>query len=595
LQSEIIHTDAKRLQQVLKNLLSNALKFTEHGSVKLTLDKATSGWSSHHMILSRAGTVIAFSVTDTGIGIQGDKQRIIFEAFQQADGTTSRKYGGTGLGLSISRELARLLGGEIRLQSTPGAGSTFTLYLPQVYIAHEPVRSEALHTTPVLMEQAAAHPNTEEEVDMILAPAAGSDPELVEDLVLDDDRILIQPGDSVLLIVEDDRTFARILVDLAHERGLKALVALRGSSALSLAREFQPGAITLDIALPDMAGWTILDRLKHDPATRHIPIHIISGDENRRRGIALGAMSYLEKAVIGDSLEDAFASIEQSVQKRVKNLLLVCGQSAEAASLVEALEAPDVRIVVASSGAEALAQLQDQAMDGIVIDWETKDIEPLQLVANIQASLGSAVPPIILQSSRDLTSREEGLLKEVNRAGVVRLVKNHERALDESVLLLHRAENELRPDQIRILEGLRQTDLTLSGQTVLIVDDDVRNIFALTSLLEDHHLNVLHAENGRAAIELLEKTPEIDVVLMDIMMPEMDGYETMRAIRKLPHFHSLPIIALTAKAMKGDRAKCIEAGASDYVTKPVDLDQLFSVLRVSVSEGREHAPLAVPR
>jgi CheY-like chemotaxis protein len=306
-------------------------------------------------------------------------------------------------------------------------------------------------------------------------------------------------------------------------------------------------------------------------------------------------MSYLEKAVVGDSLEDAFASIEQSVQKRVKNVLVVCGQSAEAASLVEALEAPDVRIVVASSGAEALAQLRDQAMDGIVIDWETKDIEPLHLVANIQASLGSAVPPIILQSSRDLTSREEGLLKEVNRAGVVRLVKNHERALDESVLLLHRAESELRPDQIRILEGLRQTDLTLSGQTVLIVDDDVRNIFALTSLLEDHHLNVLHAENGRAAIELLEKTPEIDVVLMDIMMPEMDGYETMRAIRKLPHFHSLPIIALTAKAMKGDRAKCIEAGASDYVTKPVDLDQLFSVLRVSVSEGREHAPLAVPR
>ena len=595
LQSEMIHTDAKRLQQVLKNLLSNALKFTEHGSVKLTLDKATSGWSSHHMILSRAASVIAFSVSDTGIGIQSDKQRIIFEAFQQADGTTSRKYGGTGLGLSISRELARLLGGEIRLQSTPGAGSTFTLYLPQIYMAPaQPLRSEALQTTPVLYEQAAARPNTEE-VDMILAPAPGTDQELVEDLVLDDDRILIEPGDSVLLIVEDDRTFARILLDLAHERGLKAVVALRGSSALSLAREFQPGAITLDIALPDMAGWTILDRLKHDSATRHIPIHIISGDENRRRGIALGAMTYLEKAVVSDSLADAFAAIEQSVRKRVKNLLLVCGQPAEAEALAEVLQAPDVNIVVAGSGAEALAHLRDLTMDGIVIHWEPKDVEPLQLIANIQATLGIMVPPIIWQSSRDLTSREEAVLREANRVGVVRLVKSQEHALDESVLLLHRTESGLRPDQIRILERLRQTDLSLSGQTVLIVDDDVRNIFALTSLLEDHHLNVLHAENGRAAIELLEKTPEIDVVLMDIMMPEMDGYETMRAIRQLPRFKSLPIIALTAKAMKGDRAKCIEAGASDYVTKPVDLDQLFSVLRVSVGEERELAPLAAPQ
>jgi CheY-like chemotaxis protein len=417
---------------------------------------------------------------------------------------------------------------------------------------------------------------------------------MVEDLVLDDDRTVIQPGDSVLLIVEDDRTFARILVDLAHERGLKALVALRGSSAMSLAREFRPGAITLDVGLPDMAGWTILDRLKHDPATRHIPVHIISGDENRKRGIALGAMTYLEKAVVGDSLADEFATIVQSVQKRVKNILLVCGQPTEAEALAEVLQAPDVKITVACSGAEALAHLRDSAIDGIVVR-ETKDVQPLQFIANIQGTLGAMVPPIIWQTSRDLTSHEEAVLRDVSRAGVVRLVKSQERALDESVLLLHRAESELRPDQIRMLERLRQTDLTLSGQTVLIVDDDVRNIFALTSLLEDHRLNVLHAENGRAAIELLERTPEISVVLMDIMMPEMDGYETMRAIRQLPRFKSLPIIALTAKAMKGDRAKCIEAGASDYVTKPVDLDQLFSVLRVSVSEEQGYVPLAASR
>jgi HAMP domain-containing protein/signal transduction histidine kinase/CheY-like chemotaxis protein len=586
LQSEVIQTDAKRLQQVLKNLLSNALKFTEHGSVKLTLDRATSGWSSHHATLSRASSVVAFSVADTGIGIQSDKQRIIFEAFQQADGTTSRKYGGTGLGLSISRELARLLGGEIRLQSAPGAGSTFTLYLPQTYIAHaQPVKSEALKTTPVLLEQAAALPD--EKVDIILAPAPGTDQELVEDLVLDDDRTMIQPGDSVLLIVEDDRTFARILVDLAHERGLKALVALRGSSAMSLAREFRPGAITLDIGLPDMAGWTILDRLKHDPATRHIPIHIISGDENRRRGIALGAMTYLEKGVVGDSLSGAFANIERSVHRREKRMLLVCEDHSLAASLIDGLRAPDLEIVVANSGAEALAVLRNSTVDGIVISGG-RVVEPLPLVAAIQAELGITVPPVILHAPRELTGQEETQLREAGRGGVIRIAKSPEQVLDESVLLLHRAESELRPDQIRVLERLRQTDHALSGQTVLIVDDDVRNIFALTSLLEDHHLNVLHAENGRAAIELLEKTPEIDVVLMDIMMPEMDGYETMKAIRKVPRFKSLPIIALTAKAMKGDRAKCIEAGASDYVTKPVDLDQLFSVLRVSVS--KENAP-----
>ncbi len=587
LHSEIIQTDAKRLQQVLKNLLSNALKFTEHGSVRLTIDKATSGWSAHHGTLSRATSVIAFSVSDTGIGIQSDKQRIIFEAFQQADGTTSRKYGGTGLGLTISRELSRLLGGEIRLQSAPDAGSTFTLYLPQTYITHaQPVRSEALKTTPLQLEQAAALPDAE--VDMILAPSPGAGQELVEDLVLDDDRTMIQPGDSVLLIVEDDGTFARILVDLAHERGLKALVALRGGSAISLAREFQPGAITLDIALPDMAGWTIIDRLKHDPATRHIPIHIISGDENRRRGIALGAMTYLEKGVEGDSLSGAFATIEHSARRRMKKLLLICEEASESESLKELLGAPDLEIVVAVSGSDALTLVRESGADGVVIQSDLDLTDSLQLAADLQAS--AAALPILLLTGRDLTAHEETILRELNCVSTVRVAKSRERALDESVLLLHRAESELRPDQMRILERLRQTDLTLSGRIVLIVDDDVRNIFALTSLLEDHHLKVLHAENGRAAIELLEKTREIDVVLMDIMMPEMDGYETMRAIREVPRFRSLPIIALTAKAMKGDRAKCIEAGATDYVTKPVDLDQLFSVLRVSV--GRESAAAA---
>jgi len=596
LATEVLHTDAKRLQQVLKNLLSNALKFTEHGSVRLSIDRANSGWTPTHPTLSRSKSIIAFSVSDTGIGIASDKQKIIFEAFQQADGTTSRKYGGTGLGLSISRELARLLGGEIRLQSAPGAGSTFTLYLPQTYITPAQLpKSEALITTPVLLEQAAVVQNGDEDgVDMILSSGPLKDQELVDDLVLDDDRNLIQPGDRVLLIVEDDITFARILVDLAHEQGLKALVALRGSSAMTLAREFRPGVITLDISLPDMAGWTILDRLKHDPATRHIPVHIISGDENRRRGLALGAMTYLEKSVANDSLADAFLRIEESSRRRVKKVMVVCSDRNERENMVRHLEAPDVEIFPVPTGGEALATVKQQFLDGIVIHFDSKDISALHLVEEIQNQSNPYVPPIVILSTRPMLSDEESDLLRLMRSSILRIVHSMERMLDESVLLFHRDESDLRGDQRRILEQLRQTDPTLVGKTVLVVDDDVRNIFALTSLLEDHHLNVLHAENGRAGIELLKSTPKIDLVLMDIMMPEMDGYETMRAIRQEPQFRSLPIVALTAKAMKGDRAKCLEAGASDYITKPVDLEQLFSVLRVWIARDHELAQLASP-
>jgi HAMP domain-containing protein/signal transduction histidine kinase/DNA-binding response OmpR family regulator len=587
--NEVMHTDAKRLQQVLKNLLSNALKFTERGSVRLSIDKVTSGWSAGHMILSRAKSSIAFSVTDTGIGIQGDKQRIIFEAFQQADGTTSRKYGGTGLGLSISRELARLLGGEIRLQSAPGVGSTFTLYLPQTYLTPMQMpKSEALRITPMMLEEAAAQPS--ENVDMILMSPLDNQ-QLVEDLVLDDDRNMIQAGDAVLLIVEDDITFARILVDLAHDHGLKALVALRGSSAISLAREFRPGAITLDIGLPDMAGWTILDRMKHDPITRHIPVHIISGDENRRRGIGLGAVTYLEKALGNDSLGATFAAIGQSTQVRVKKLLVVCADRERTDAVERMLAAPDLEIIHVRTGSDALATVAEIPVDGIVIHLELEDMPALGLAARIlaRAGSGSAGTPVLILATRAFTLQEEHNLMDLARGSIVKPVYSPERLLDDSVLLLHRAEANLLEHQRTVLDHMRQTDTALFGKTVLVVDDDVRNIFALTSLLEEHNLNVVHAENGHAGIDLLTSTPGIDLVLMDIMMPEMDGYETMRAIREIQRFRSLPIIALTAKAMKGDRAKCIEAGASDYITKPVDLEQLFSVLRVWVSGDHEVA------
>ncbi|MBZ5606167.1 MAG: response regulator, partial [Acidobacteriia bacterium] len=591
LSSDVMQTDAKRLQQVLKNLLSNALKFTEHGTVRLSIDRATGGWTPAHPTLARSKSVIAFSVSDTGIGIPTGKQTIIFEAFQQADGTTSRKYGGTGLGLSISRELARLLGGEIRLQSVPGAGSTFTLYLPQTYITTTQLpKSEAL-MTPVLLEQAVTPDAAADGVDVIL-PAL-KDEELVEDLVLDDDRNLIEPGDRVLLIVEDDTTFARILVDLAHEQGLKALVALRGSSAISLAREFQPGAITLDISLPDMAGWTILDRLKHDPATRHIPVHVISGDENRRRGLALGAMTYFEKATANDLLPDAFYRIEQSSRKRIKKLMLVSSEPDVLVDMTRSLAGSDVEIVSACAAADAIETVKREFLDGIVIHLELANTGALELAEEIQSHGNPYVPPIVIFSTRPMLQDEEMDLTRLMRTGIIKAAHFTERLLDESVLLFHRDEADLQPEQRRILEHLREADPALAGKTVLVVDDDVRNIFALTSLLEDHHLNVLHAENGRAGIEMLKGTPHIDLVLMDIMMPEMDGYETMRAIRQEPALRSLPIIALTAKAMKGDRAKCLEAGASDYVTKPVDLEQLFSVLRVWITRDHEVA-LASP-
>jgi signal transduction histidine kinase/CheY-like chemotaxis protein/HAMP domain-containing protein len=599
LPADTIITDAKRLQQVLKNLLSNALKFTEHGTVRLRIEKAVSGWSPNHSVLNRVKSVIAFSVTDTGIGIPQDKQRIIFEAFQQADGTTSRKYGGTGLGLSISRELTRLLGGEIRLQSAPGAGSTFTLYLPQTYVALvSSSKTDAQRTGtngdshPGLLPADGAIPSTDEALDIILPSPSLAPSAVVHDIEIDDDRNLIHPGDAVLLIVEDDVTFARILVDLAHERGIKVLVALRGGAALTLAREFIPGAITLDITLPDMAGWTILDRLKHDPATRHIPVHVITGDENRRRGLALGAMTYLEKSVTKDNLNAAFDTIHLSLKKRAKKVLIVTQDDARRDSWQELLGGRDVEMRAVGSGGEALAVVKQQYLDAIVVDLYSADIPAPQLVEEVQAEI-NPTPAIVVCGRHNPGVEVEAIIRSLARQSLVRYVESPERLLEEMVLLLHRAEADLSDSQRETLGSIRRSDTVLGGKKVLVVDDDVRNIFALSTVLEQHNLQVVHAENGRAGIEMLLKTPGIDGVLMDIMMPEMDGYETMKAIRQIAEFRSLPIIAVTAKAMKGDRAKCIEAGASDYITKPVDLDQLFSVLRVWLVRARDSAPAAM--
>ncbi|MCU1291290.1 MAG: sensor hybrid histidine kinase [Bryobacterales bacterium] len=575
---EVIRTDAKRLQQVLKNLLSNALKFTEHGSVRLRIERTSEGWSSTHPVLNRAKSVIAFSVTDTGIGIAQEKQRIIFEAFQQADGTTSRKYGGTGLGLSISRELARLLGGEIRLQSGPGRGSIFTLYLPQAYIASAP-KLEGVDTT---LLRKATEAQQSSDVDIIF-PSTTTVP--VEDLVVDDDRNMTSPGDRILLIVEDDVAFARIMVDVAHSRGLKALVALRGATALTLVREFKPSAITLDVRLPDMSGWALLDRLKHDSLTAHIPVHIVSGHEESRRGFKLGAASCLQKVLTKETLEEAFEIVQRSMAGGKKTVLLVGETDVRLNDIRNLISGPDLTIIQTNALGEAMQVVNDQHVHTIILDWVLPDKAWFEFIESVQSKLSPYVPPIIVSGTPRLSEEQIAEIHNRARSSAVRYAPSIERVFAEAVLLLHRNERELNEEQRAVLEEVRQTDPPLAGRKVLVIDDDLRNIFALTSVLEQRQLQVLHAENGRTGIEMLKSSRDVDIVLMDVMMPEMDGYETTRAIRQIPEFSSLPIIALTAKAMKGDREKCLLAGASDYVTKPVDLEQLFSVMRVWI--GRD--------
>jgi HAMP domain-containing protein/CheY-like chemotaxis protein/signal transduction histidine kinase len=565
-----MQTDAKRLQQILRNLLSNAFKFTERGSATVSIDLATAGWTSDQQTLNRAGRVIAFQVTDTGIGIPSDKHKIIFEAFQQADGTTSRRFGGTGLGLSISREIARLLGGEIRLTSSaPGIGSTFVLYLPLAYV---PVAAAQPTTVP--------RGATRRSVATIAESEPSVDAAAVQHNVLDDDRDRVGPDDRVLLIIEDDENFARILLDMARERGFKAVVAVRGDTGLALARHLKPNAITLDVELPELDGWAILDRLKHDPQTRHIPVHIISVTEQRQRGLKLGAMAHVTKPVTKETLDDAFARITSFIERRVKNLLVVEDNETDRNSIVELIGNTDVQTTAVAGGKEALDALQERPFDCIVLDLGLTDMSGFELLAQMKRDPRLAQIPVIVYTGRELSKREETELRRVTETIIVKDVKSPERLLDETALFLHRVEGSLPEPKRRLLEQLHRTDPVLQGKKVLIVDDDIRNIFALTSVLEQQQMDVVYAENGKDGIELLRSTPDVDVVLMDVMMPEMDGYDATRAIRKLKKFRNLPIIALTAKAMKGDHEKCIDAGASDYIAKPVDNEQLISLLRV---------------
>ena len=553
-------TDAKRLMQIVKNLLSNAMKFTAQGSVRLHVGPAMLGWSADHPVLSQAKQVVEFAVTDTGIGISPEKQKIIFEAFQQADAGTARKYGGTGLGLAISRELAHLLGGEIRLKSVPGQGSTFTLYLPLAYQGAAYGRVAPAFSKPATQTA-------------LLPPA-----QVAEHVV--DDRDNVAEGEKPVLIVEDDRAYARMLLDAAHAKGFKALVAHDGAEALSMARKYQLASVTLDVFLPDMLGWTVLNKLKHDPATRHIPVQVLTVEEERQYGLERGAFSFMTKPNSTEGLGNVFDRVQAFIEPRVRDLLVIEDDDSEQLSIEALIGGDDIRITNAGSGKEALELLKSRKFDCVILDLKLPDISGFELLGEIQKDERLRDVPIVVFTGRELSAEEEAELRRRAKSIVLKGVQSPERLLDETALFLHRQVSKLPEAKQRMIEKLHESDEPLRERKVLVVDDDVRNIFALNSLLERHGMNVITATNGHDAIKLLDSNPDLSLILMDVMMPEMDGYETMRRIREIPDFRRLPIISLTAKAMKGDREKCLQAGASDYVAKPVNTEQLLSLVRM---------------
>ncbi|CAI6031466.1 HAMP domain-containing protein [Cohnella sp. JJ-181] len=564
-----IVSDPKRLQQILKNLLSNAFKFTEKGEIMLRVRKATEGWSESAERLSRAASVLCFTVSDTGIGIPKDKQQIIFEAFQQADGSTNRVYGGTGLGLTISTEIAEMLGGEITLFSEPGSGSVFNLYLPidawdvqpEPKVRHVP---EVIDVAPPKRIR-------------LTPPSQGEE--------LRDDRDDLQPGDSVFLIVEDDLKFCEIVQDALARKGIKTVVTSKGMQALELAKRYNPMAITLDLHLGDTDGWLVLEHLKNDMAVRHIPVCVITVDEDKTELLRKGVYDYLCKPVTNDELDIALESLNSFATRSDRQLLVAVKDQERRQQIVESLAGGRLRITAVDTARKALNQIGGKPFDCVVTDGELADMSIPKFVREIQKKSAGRRIPIVVEGGIKLAGEEQEEWEEILRSSVVKEARTAVQLMDETTLFLHRKSEELPEGSREALERIYESDAAIQSRKVLVVDDDVRNIFALTTILERHQMTVLPAENGQAAIDILERTPDISIVLMDIMMPVMDGYETTRAIRANPAFADLPIIALTAKAMKGDRELCIEAGASDYITKPVNSAQLLAMMRSWLDRG----------
>ncbi|HEU5400806.1 MAG TPA: HAMP domain-containing protein, partial [Terriglobales bacterium] len=585
-----IHTDQSRLQQVIKNLLANAFKFTETGSVTLKIGPAESGWTSGHKQLDAAGTVIAFAVHDTGIGIPIEKQRLIFEAFQQADGTTSRKYGGTGLGLSISREIVRLLGGEITLKSEIGKGSIFTVYLAAKMAAPSAlVRAQQKEPTPIRATPGV--PETPEPATSVLTAELRADlhGQLQE---FDDDRNRIRPDDKVVLIVENDLTFASLLLEVIRNRGMKGVISTRGVYSLNLARELKPTAITLDILLPDCSGFSVLERLKRDSHTSHIPVHVISIAEEKTRALSLGAASFTQKSSGAQVLASVVDRIHRTLEEKEQNVLVVSADESKREEIIELLGDGVIHCYPASNIADAVGACAMQPFDCIISSPSLEDGTVADLIERTQVLVRDNWLRVIAYAPEPMPSGISGRLQVLADNVVVRTTTSPNELLEVASIFLHRDESQLSEQKQKMLRQVRIKDPRLAGRRILMVDDDARNIFAVTSALETADVEVVYAENGRIALERLQDTPGIDLVLMDIMMPEMDGYAAMRAIRAMDQFRKLPIIAVTAKAMLGDREKCIQAGAWDYIPKPVDLEQLFSLLRVWLPDNKTTATAA---
>lgn len=549
---QALETDPQRLEQVLKNLLSNALKFTAQGSVTLRVRRAP-------------GDRIAFAVIDTGIGIPAEKQRIIFDPFFQADGTTNRKYGGTGLGLSISRNLMRLLGGEIQLESEPGHGSTFTLFLP--------LTREAGEDCPPQM------PSRE-----VIETASPLSSTYIPGKV-PDDRDSITRGSRVILTVEDDEPFTQIIYDLAHEMNFQCLIATSAEEGLMLARQHVPSAIVLDVGLPDTSGLTVLERLKADPHTRHIPVHVVSANDFTQTAMALGAVGYMLKPVKRDQLVETFLKLETRLTQKMRRVLVVEDDPVQVAAMRDLLASRDVETVCAQSAAECLEHLKTTTFDCMVLDLSLPDSSGFALLEKLSAEQAYGFPPVIVYTGRVLSADEEQRLRRYSKSIIIKGAKSPERLLDEVTLFLHQVVSDLPPEKQRMLEKSSGRDAALEGRRILIAEDDVRNVFALTSLLEGRGVQLEIARNGHEALAALEISLQdpakaVDLVLMDIMMPEMDGLTAMREIRKRREWRKLPIIALTAKAMKNDQEQCLEAGANDYLAKPLDVEKLLSLIRV---------------
>lgn len=568
---DTIVTDVKRLQQVLKNLLSNAFKFTEEGQVMLQIRRATDGWNLANTTLNNAAMVLCFSVSDTGVGIAEDKQRIIFEAFQQADGSTNRVYGGTGLGLAISREIAIMLGGEITLYSVVDKGSYFNFFLP-IDAEYQEIEVETKYIP---------------EVIDVTPPERRYTDSRKADNDISDDRDLIKPGDRVFLIIEDDLKFNEIVLDLLHKRDIKAVITTKGSNALELARKYNPIAITLDLRLKDTDGWLVIEHLKNDVNVRHIPVCVISVEEDKVQLMQKGVYDYICKPVNNEELENTLDNLNRYADQTIHNLLLVNSDDDMREQWRECIDNEDVQMVDTDTGRHALDYLKNNDVDCLLVDNDLQDMDVLQFIREIQKNQKNKLLRIVLFRKQKWTHEEEHELEELMKVAVIREVKSTIQMMDETSVFLHRKSENLPEGSREAIIKLHQSDEMIKYKKVLVVDDDIRNIFALTTILERHNMMVTSAENGHEAITLLEQSPDIDIVLMDIMMPIMDGYETTRAIREKPEFQKLPIIALTAKAMAGDREECLEAGASDYITKPVNSAHLLSMIRSWLDEEVE--------